>query len=63
MAAREVPRETWMVVARGTALHGKILVALDDGDTDPFGNRQVNDVGDVAGAVAKTAVRHFVAAP
>lgn len=63
MVAREVPRETWMVVGRKSALNGKTGVALSDGDRDPSGNQLVNDAEGVAEAVATSVVRHFVAAP
>lgn len=63
VVGREVPRETWMMVGRVSALNGKTGVALNDGDRDPLGNQSVSDAEGVAVVVAKTAVRHFVAAP
>lgn len=63
VAGCEVPRETWMVVGWVSASNEKTGVALDGGDRDPSVNQSVSDAEDVAEAVARTAVRHFVAAP
>lgn len=63
VVGREVPRETWMVVVWVSASNEKTGVALDDVDRVPSVNQSVSDAEDVAEAVAKTAVHHFVAAP
>lgn len=63
MVAREVPRETWMVVAWVSALIEKTGVAFHDGDRVPSVNQLVNDAEGVVAAVARTAVVHFVAVP
>lgn len=56
MLGREVPRETWLVVAWVSALNEKTGVALRDGDRVPSVNQSVNDAEDVVATVAKTAV-------
>lgn len=63
MVAREVPRETSMVLAWVSALNGKAGLAFHDGDRVPSENQSASGAEGVAEAAAKTAVVHFVVAP